>query len=89
MSYEWLTEAELSPEVARIISPSTILLCQIRGPAREVHYNPSVGINIILKELADTLYPDTSLTVNSIPKTFTWSNRIYSWKPGSFKDSSC
>jgi hypothetical protein len=29
------------------------------------------------------------LTVNSIPKTFTWSNRIYSWKPGSFKDSSC
>jgi hypothetical protein len=39
MSYEWLTEAELSPEVARIISPSTILLCQIRGSAREVHYN--------------------------------------------------
>jgi hypothetical protein len=62
MSYEWLTEAELSPEVAQIISPSTILLCQIRGSAREVHYNPSVGINIISKELADTLYPDTSLT---------------------------
>jgi hypothetical protein len=62
MSYEWLTEAELSPEVARIISPSTILLCQIRGSAKEVHYNPSVGINIISKELADTLYPDTSLT---------------------------
>jgi hypothetical protein len=62
MSYEWLTDAELSPEVARIISPSTILLCQIRGSAREVHYNPLVGINIISKELADTLYPDTSLT---------------------------
>jgi hypothetical protein len=47
MSYEWLTEAELSPEVARITSPSIILLCQIRGSAREVHYNPSVRINII------------------------------------------
>jgi hypothetical protein len=62
MSYEWLTEAELSHEVARVTSPSTILLCQIRGYAREVHYNPYVGINIISKDLADILYPDTSLT---------------------------
>jgi hypothetical protein len=30
--------------------------------ARRVHYNPSVGINIILEELARTLYLDTSLT---------------------------
>ena len=62
MSYEWLREAELSPEVARIISPSTILLCQVRGSAMKIHYNPSVGINFISKALADTLYPDTSLT---------------------------
>jgi hypothetical protein len=62
LSYEWLTEAELSPEVARIITPSTILLCQIRRSARKVHYNPYVGINVISKELADTLYPNESIT---------------------------
>ena len=50
------------PEVARIITPSTILLCQIRGSARKVHYNPYVGINVISKELADTLYPNESIT---------------------------
>ena len=47
LRYEWLTEAELSPEVARIITPPTILLCQIRGSARRVHYNPYVGINVL------------------------------------------
>ena len=62
MSYECLREAELPPEVARIISPSTILLCQVRGSAMKIHYNPSVGINFISKALAETLYPDTSLT---------------------------
>jgi hypothetical protein len=62
MSYEWLREAELCPEVARITFPSTILLCQVRGSARRVHYNPSIKINIISEELARTLYPDTSLT---------------------------
>jgi hypothetical protein len=62
MSYEWLREAELSPEVARIISPSTIFLCQVRGSAMKIHYNPSVGINFISKTLAETLCPDTSLT---------------------------
>ena len=49
MSYEWLREAELSPMVARFISPSTNLLCQGRGTAIKIHYNPSVGINFILK----------------------------------------
>jgi hypothetical protein len=39
MSYEWLREAELSLEVAWITFPSTILLCQVRGSARRVHYN--------------------------------------------------
>jgi len=62
LSYEWLTEAELSPEVARIITPSTILLCQIRGSARKFHYNPYVGINVISKELGDTLYPNECIT---------------------------
>jgi hypothetical protein len=62
MSYEWLREAELSPEVTRITFPSTILLCQVRGSTRRVHYNPFVRINIILEELARTLYPNTSLT---------------------------
>ena len=62
MSYEWLMEAELSPEVARITSPSTILLCQVRGSAMKIHYNPSVGINFISKALAKTFYPNTSLT---------------------------
>jgi hypothetical protein len=64
MSYEWLREAELSPEVTRITFLSTILLCQVRGSARRVHYNPSVRINIILEELARTLYLDTSLTLS-------------------------
>jgi hypothetical protein len=58
MSYEWLMEAELSPEVARITSPSTILLYQVRGSAMKIHYNP----NFISKALVDTLYLDTSLT---------------------------
>ena len=62
MSYEWLREAELSPKVARIISPSTILLCQVRGSAIKIHYNPFIEINFISKALADTLYPDASLT---------------------------
>ena len=62
MSYEWLKEAKISPEVARIISPSTILLCQVRGSAMKIHYNPSIRINFILKTLAKTLYPDASLT---------------------------
>ena len=62
LSYEWLTEAELSPEVARIITPLTILLCQIRRSTRKVHYNPYVGINVISMELADTLYPNESIT---------------------------
>jgi hypothetical protein len=62
MSYEWLREAELSPEVTQITFPSTILLCQVRGSAKRVHYNPSVGINIISEELARTLYPNTPLT---------------------------
>jgi hypothetical protein len=62
MSYEWLREAELSPEEARITSPSTIILCQVRGSAMKIYYNPSVGTNFISKALADTLYPDTSLT---------------------------
>jgi len=62
MSYEWLREAELSPKVARITSPSTILLCQVRGSAMKIHYKPSVGINFISKALAKTFYPDTSLT---------------------------
>ena len=62
MSYEWLREAELSPEVAQITSPSTILLCQVRGSTMKIHYSPSIGINFILKALADTLYPDAPLT---------------------------
>jgi len=62
MSYEWLREAELSLEVAWITFPSTILLCQVRGSARRVHYNLFVGINIISKGLARTLYPNISLT---------------------------
>ena len=62
MSYEWLREAELSLEVAQITSPSTILLCQVRGSTMKIHYNPSIGINFISKTLAETLYPDTSLT---------------------------
>jgi len=28
----------------------------------KIHYNPFIGINFISKALADTLYPDTSLT---------------------------
>jgi len=28
----------------------------------KIHYNPSIGINFISKALAETLYPDTSLT---------------------------
>ena len=62
MSYEWLREMELSPKAARFISPSTILLCQVRGSAMKIHYNPSIRINFILKTLAKTLYPDASLT---------------------------
>jgi hypothetical protein len=62
MSYEWLIEVELSPEVARITSLSTILLCQIRGSTIKIHYNPSVGINFISKALTYNLYPDPSLT---------------------------
>ena len=64
MSYEWLTEAELSPEVAWITFPSTILLCQVRGSVRRVHYNLSIGLNIISKEIVRTLYPDMSLTLS-------------------------
>jgi hypothetical protein len=62
MSYEWLTEVELSPEVARIIDPPTILWCQIRRTAMKIHYSKSIGINLISKTLANSLYPNTSLT---------------------------
>ena len=64
MSYEWLREVELSPKVARIIFPSTILLFLVRGSTMKIHYNPSVRINFISKALAKTLYPDTSLTLS-------------------------
>jgi hypothetical protein len=57
-----LRELELSLEVVQIISPSTILLCQVRGSARKIHYNPSVRINFISKTIAENLYPDASLT---------------------------
>jgi hypothetical protein len=52
MSVEWLREAETSPEVVRLIMPSTLLSCQIQGVMMDVKYNPTVGINIISKSLS-------------------------------------
>ena len=61
MSHEWLVKAELSTEVARIIAPSDILPCVFKGTTIEAHYCPTVGMNIILKALAEKLCPNESL----------------------------
>jgi hypothetical protein len=52
MSAEWLREAETSLEVVRLIMSSTLLSYQIQGVMMDVQYNPTVGINIISKSLA-------------------------------------
>jgi hypothetical protein len=49
-------EAETSPEVVRIIMPSTLLSYQIQCVMMDVQYNPTVGINIISNSLAQQLY---------------------------------
>jgi hypothetical protein len=61
MSVEWLREAETSPEVVRLIMSSTLLSYQIQGVMMDIQYNPTVGINIISKSLAQQLYPNMNL----------------------------
>jgi hypothetical protein len=60
MSHEWLAETELSTKVARIIAPLDVLTCIINKTTIEAHYSPTVGMNIILKALAETLCPNES-----------------------------
>jgi hypothetical protein len=61
MSVEWLREAEISPEVVRLIMSSTLLSYQIQRVMMDVKYNPTVGITIISKSLAPQLYPNMTL----------------------------
>jgi hypothetical protein len=64
ISVEWSREAETSLEVVRLIMPSTLLSYQIQGVMMDVQYNPTVGINIISKSLAQQLYPNMTLCLS-------------------------
>jgi hypothetical protein len=62
MSVEWFREVETSLEVVRLIMQSTLLSYQIQGIMMDVQYNPTVGINMISKSIAQQLYPNMTLS---------------------------
>jgi hypothetical protein len=57
-----LREFELSHEVIHLDSPSTSISCQIHQISFDATYNPVVGVNIISKYFAHTLFEDMKLT---------------------------
>jgi hypothetical protein len=61
MSHEWLTEMELSTEVAWITAPSETISCNLMGTTIWPYYSPIVGMNIISKAWAKALCPNKSL----------------------------
>jgi hypothetical protein len=61
MSDEWLEESELSPEVIRLDSHSTIIYCQINQDSFDALYNSIVGVNIMSSIFAYDLLKDMPL----------------------------
>ena len=61
MSHEWLVEIELSTEVARITTPLETFCWNLKGTTIEAYYSPTVGMNIILKAMAEEICPNESL----------------------------
>jgi hypothetical protein len=62
ISNDWLRESELSHEVIRLDSPSTSISCQINQTSFDALYNLVVGVNIMSKYFAHTLFEDMKLT---------------------------
>jgi hypothetical protein len=58
ISNDWLSESELSHEVIRLDSPSTSISCQIHQTSFDALDNPVVGVNIMSKYFAHTLFED-------------------------------
>ena len=73
MARKWSKQAELSPEVLRISSPSSSIPCTIRGTPIDILYSPTIGANIISSECAFQLLGDEPLV--QIDKTFQTSSR--------------
>jgi hypothetical protein len=59
---EWLGEAQLSPEVICLDSPSTSIRCQIHKTSFDAFYNLVVGVNLMSKSFAYTLSGNMQLT---------------------------
>jgi hypothetical protein len=62
ISNDWLIESELSHEVIHLDSPSTSISYQIHQTSFDATYNPVVGVNIMSKYFAHTLFKDIKLT---------------------------
>jgi len=50
-----LAETELSIEVTQITAPSETFCCNLKGTTIEAYYNPTVGMNINSKVVAEEL----------------------------------
>jgi hypothetical protein len=61
ISNDWLRESKLSHEVIRLDSPSTSISCQIHQTSFDATNNPVVGVNIMSKYFAHTLFEDMKL----------------------------
>ena len=61
MSNEWLKEAEASSEVIQILSSSTTIPCIINRTALDSHYDPTIGVSIMSKSLANALLGEEPL----------------------------
>jgi hypothetical protein len=62
ISNDWLKESELSHEVICLDSPSTSISCQINQTSFDALYNSVVGVNIMSKYFAHTLFEYIKLT---------------------------
>ena len=61
MSNKWLKEAETSPEVIWILSSSTSIPCFINRTALDSLYDPTIGVSIMSKSLANALLGEEPL----------------------------
>ena len=63
MSNKWLKEAETSPEVIWILSSSTSIPCFINRTALDSLYDPTIGVSIMSKSLANALLGEEPLAL--------------------------
>jgi hypothetical protein len=56
MSKEWIEEVESSSEAIHIHTPSLIIQCNIRDDMVGVHYNPTVGANVMSTSFASAYF---------------------------------